>query len=140
MNVSDFQSISYSPEKDLMYISVNENSVDMDDDDFKASQWEIIRQLKIYKPKRVLTDLRRLAFTVSIELQRWQGEVIAPEIAKTGVKLGAYIMPKEFFVHLGIELVVDELVEGVEKLDTPLLVRYFDDKASAEEWILHQSI
>jgi hypothetical protein len=135
MKVTDFQDISYSSEWGILYIKVNEKTVEMNDDDFKAAQWEIIRQIEVYRPKKILTDLRKLAFTISIAMQRWQGEVIAPEVAKNGVKIAAYIMPQEFFVQLGVELTVDELIEGNEQLNNPLVIRYFEGFETAEEWL-----
>lgn len=134
MQVSDFQTITYEADKQIVFVRVNERSVSATTGLVKEAQYTILEALEQYKPIFLLINLVELHFPITPELQEWLNQEILPRLFGSGVKRIAYIMPTEFIEKLSIEQVYDEVATAIEQTEATTQVNYFDNEAEGLRW------
>ncbi len=134
MNTKEFQEIIHDTQKNILFVRVNEKTADIDDDDFKNAQYEIVDEIINTKSTSVIINVQKLLFSVSPELQQWVAQDIAPKIFENGVTKMGYIMPTEFIEKLAIEQISDEMGEKVLRERVDFGMEFFDDETEAINW------
>lgn len=85
-----------------------ENSQEMEDDDFKAEIEQWCQLVEKHKPKGCMVNSLQFRFTISPDLQDWYNENITPHKFKAGLQKMAFIVPEELLSELSIEQIFDE--------------------------------
>ena len=71
LKLNEIQTLNYDASSKMLWITVHEATIDLDDEGFKMAQYEIVEYLERYPTLSVGTDLRKLAFIISLEMQLW---------------------------------------------------------------------
>ncbi len=125
-----FYKIELEAEKNLLVVTWNSLSEDMSKDDFKEQQ---TKQTDFTIDKMitfVCIDARNFYFTITPDLQEWTNNEQIPRAIKAGLKKIATITPSDLFSEVSVEQTMEE--ETAKTIES----NYFDNKASALEWLL----
>ncbi len=134
MDVNEFQHIGYSAETLTVFVRVNEKTENIEEEDVKNAQIEILNWAKKHQTSFLLINVRELRYSVSPALQDWVNQIIIPQLFDCGVTKIAYIMPTEFFEKLSIEQLGEDVQEKVETERIEFGVDFFDNEQEAITW------
>ena len=98
-------------------------------DEFKEQANSIITKMKEHNAIKVLNDISRLEGN-SIEIQEWTQDIWFPLVKKAGLKYYAFIMAEDIFGQVSAEQTNEK-----NENDGELVIKYFKDRKTAEEWL-----
>ncbi len=137
MKTQEFQEITFDAKQNILFVRVNEKTAEIDDEDFKNAQYEIIDNIIATKVNAIIINIKKLRFSISPQLQEWDAQEIAPKFFGNGVKKVAYIMPISLIEKLSIE----QILEEVEERKTPdrefFMVDFFENEENAINWCIN---
>lgn len=135
MNIykSKFLEISFSENKNLLYFTWLDTTVEMNEEDYKSEMLNYLEELKKYAPSILLVDDRQMQFVISVELQEWIGANIFSVGIEVGLKAFAVVMNEDIITQLSTQLSAEENPE-------PEILKsaFFDNLEDAEQWLLNQ--
>ncbi len=103
-----------------------------------GEKWKQLHQIgfdaiKKYKPYIYLSYTENSTFTPTSELNQWFIEEIVKQGINKIIKSGAIVLPKDFVVGLGMELLSENIVNSLH-----LPVLFFTDREKALAWAEEQ--
>lgn len=105
-------------------------SQDMSEEEYKHLTEKMAELLCIHKPKAIYADMRKLFYSISVELQTWADEVLGKAIIENKITKSAIVASEDFMAQVALELVVDE-----DNIKTGTEVKFFDSEAEARNWL-----
>lgn len=130
---SNFLTLNYSEEKQLIEVIWHSSTAQMTDDEFKHEMKLYATHAEQNKPKFSLVDTSQFLMTVVPETQAWVNEHIHQRSLSAGIQKFAYLMSKDIFSQVSIEQTMEE-GNAQELFETA----YFDDKEKALKWLVEK--
>jgi len=127
---SQYQRIFLDQTNAIMHNEWMEESIQMDEADFKNELMKLVGCIAEHPVKRQLIDTLNFRFIVSPQLQEWTDVEVTKKNKMNGVKKVALIASQEFVTQLSVQQTLSE--EEAKTLDT----RFFSDMKEAKDWLL----
>ncbi|OJJ17748.1 hypothetical protein BKI52_28200 [marine bacterium AO1-C] len=127
---SKYQRIFLDQSNAIMHNEWMEDSIQMDEEDFKSELLHLVRCVAENPVERQLIDTLNFRFIVSPQLQAWTDVEVTKKNKMNGVKKVALIMPQEYITQLSVQQALSE--KEAKSLDT----RFFSDMEEAKGWLL----
>jgi len=125
-----FQEIRFDIENQILINIWKENAERMEDEDYKTEMLVLLQYTIEMESRYSISDLRKLNYTVNIELQEWTGNEVFPKLLQSNLLKAGFVVSPEFYTQLSVEQTMEE-----NTVDT-FQSRYFDDFDNAVQWIL----
>jgi hypothetical protein len=127
---SEYWSIFYEENLDLLTPVWNESSANMTGDLYKSEMENYAKLVEKHRPKQILIDCKAFFFTIDLSMQEWIDKTIFPRVLSVGVKYVAIVIPSELVANLSVQQAMEE------ENGTVFTTRYFDSREEAKKWIL----
>ncbi len=129
-----YKDVSFDSDNQLMIVSWNGATANMEVAEFKNESFEVIDVLKKYKPKRLIVDTQNMQFPLTPELQEWSNKEIIEQFIKQGTQKIATVVSKDLFTQVSIEQAIEDNENPVFP-ETP-----FTSVEDAKKWILAEKV
>jgi hypothetical protein len=106
---------------------------DMEDVDYRAALLKYLDFVRSTQAENVLIEASKSTYSVPVETQEWINENIYLPAIQMGVKRLAYVVSKDFFTQLSLELIVED-TNKVE-YDKLFKQRFFTQVSEATAWL-----
>ncbi|MCS6967080.1 MAG: hypothetical protein RMJ44_02530 [Cytophagales bacterium] len=135
MNVSKFITFQYDSPNRLL-ISCWLTTAQMSDEEYRQVAMAYREACEIYRPFRSLIDGRRACYVIPPQTQLWLSDNIYPQCIKAGVHKLAFLVAKDFYTQISLELTVLESEEKIRTNLQKLQQFFFADFDKAKAWLL----
>ncbi|HAS43236.1 MAG TPA: hypothetical protein DCS93_22340 [Microscillaceae bacterium] len=126
---SKYSEVDFDENFQLLTVTWNPNTEDMDSDTFRKELLSKIELVKHYKPQFHLIDSREFHYVISPDEQIWVSENIFPGYAQNGVRQLAFLVSEDFIAQLSISQSIEEDKTAAFR------VKYFSDMVEAKSWL-----
>lgn len=125
---SEFQTIYYHADLDLLEAVWKPACEDMSDDDYKNELRKQVELVKKHNVKRELFDTKNFGFPITPDLQEWTDKEIYSAKGELGVNQFALVMSEEEISQLSLEQAMEE---GQAYVFQP---KFFTSSEEAKAW------
>ncbi|MBX2843625.1 MAG: hypothetical protein KTR26_17780 [Flammeovirgaceae bacterium] len=134
MELSDLKKfVDYKIESNcsLLYYRWKEESVEMNEDDYKLSITFLLNLIKEHKLRNVISNQLDKKFTIGLSIQDWMANLFKA-VSGIGVEKIAFIESTELMIQLSLQQSVEESMKFQDKTS----VLFFKTEKDAYKWIL----
>jgi hypothetical protein len=117
-----------------LLISEWHTTPDMTDEECRQVALQYLRACEKYRPRLSLVDSRYAMYVIPPETQDWLSQYLYPKCMATGIYKVAYLVIKDFYTQLSLELTLSEAEESNKPVGVQQ--RFFDDFDTAKAWLL----
>lgn len=129
----------HHPEYNILYSEWAEAANQMSREEFKQDLIAFVEKVKEYRVRGFLTNSQKGHFTMSVEIQEWHDQEIAPYYVEYNLEKIAFVisekdliaaMEKGLYSSIALQQAFEE--EEAKKLQT----RFFDNQEEALKWFM----
>jgi len=127
-----YRKVVFEEENKILYLEWFEETLNMNEEEYKKASISIPAFAKEQKAIRVLINAVSSKFIVTPEIQNWVNKNTVHKYLEAGVQKLAILLPTELFTHISIEQLVDDNKSQVQKR-----IQYFEDQNEARNWLIN---
>lgn len=131
---SDYFKILVDDTNRLVVFSYTEASNNMNEEEYITDLKKYIDVVKQHKPLRAFGDMRKFAYTIVPDTQKWINNNLFKVYHEIGFEKAALILGSDIFSEISVEQTIEEDESG--KFET----RYFDSDSLAKQWLLSEKV
>lgn len=130
LHESKFSRLDFYPADSLIELTWLPGTSNMSEEDYKAEALIYLNNVLAMKPVRNITNMQQMHFVFIPEIQIWTNEVIFIPILKVGLNKVAIVVSNDLYLAVSTEQTMEE-AQGMK-----FMTKYFNDRESANAWIL----
>ncbi len=126
---SKYSKIEYDNNNEIFFHTWKIESISMTDNNFVAEMQYLTRFLKLFKPLRILIDLREFYFNVMTQMQFWVDDNVNKVLLQNNCQKVAFVYSSNIVSNLTVEQTFNR------NYSSKLNVAFFKDFNKAMKWI-----